>query len=532
MRLPPSADIASDDSTTVYESSYNSDLDLSPTESDCSFDGPLSYHIVERDVPHDDPNPSQSIASNAPQRDAPTYTAWIPRPRNVERGIPRERAVQTSPASPPVCVDRAVSRRPSVASLVSAIDSMSLRETMPVPRAGSAAASTSVPTTPRRTSSTYHTAPSNALPRSNSTAPPRSTSTATPLPLPRAMGTNAHTDRDAHSGRRAHGRRAYTTFTTTQRLSSFSVTFAIQSTPPSGQSSTMPSPRCPEEPRESALVTPAASPPPTPVRTRRTHLSSHPSSRTSIPSSPLVPPSSPHAAPPDCTSSTTRAPPLRIHVPASPARARPSSSSSSSPLISQAVPPPNSSYPHLRRIIAEDEVELCPDTTPSSTIREFFVITWGWRVGIFRGWDVAGEYIRNCSLAVYQTFNDPVVAADMWEQVVREGKYCRMQRGLSLPRRLPCEKIPDLVRARYRYLHPHRAPSKEGFGVIFRGLKVGVFTNWLLVAPAVVGIPGALFNGFGSYEEAGEAFAAAQRDGIVMKLTLREPMPARFFDLS
>lgn len=54
----------------------------------------------------------------------------------------------------------------------------------------------------------------------------------------------------------------------------------------------------------------------------------------------------------------------------------------------------------------------------------------------------------------------------------------------------------------------------------------------LLVAPAVVGIPGALFNGFGSYEEAGEAFAAAQRDGIVMKLTLREPMPARFFDLS
>lgn len=140
-------------------------------------------------------------------------------------------------------------------------------------------------------------------------------------------------------------------------------------------------------------------------------------------------------------------------------------------------------------------MELCPDTTPSSTIREFFVITWGWRVGIFRGWcvfhvfigsyladalrrDVAGEYIRNCSLAVYQTFNDPVVAADMWEQVVREGKYCRMQRGLSLPRRLPCEKIPDLVRARYRYLHPHRAPSKEGFGVIFRGLKVGVFTNW------------------------------------------------------
>ena len=45
-----------------------------------------------------------------------------------------------------------------------------------------------------------------------------------------------------------------------------------------------------------------------------------------------------------------------------------------------------------------------------------------------------------------------------------------------------------------------------------------------------MGIPGGLFNGFETFEEAQEAYMAAQTDGVVMMLTMRDPIPSRFFE--
>ena len=45
-----------------------------------------------------------------------------------------------------------------------------------------------------------------------------------------------------------------------------------------------------------------------------------------------------------------------------------------------------------------------------------------------------------------------------------------------------------------------------------------------------MGIPGGLFNRYETFEEAQEAYVAAQADGVVMMLTMWNPIPARFFE--
>lgn len=80
-------------------------------------------------------------------------------------------------------------------------------------------------------------------------------------------------------------------------------------------------------------------------------------------------------------------------------------------------------------------------------------------------------------MAMYQTFNDPQEAVDIWVRVVREGSFCRIRRELSLPSRETTVCPPGIVTARYWYLHPPSEPSR-GVTVIFRGLQVGVFPTW------------------------------------------------------
>ncbi|KAK7676008.1 hypothetical protein QCA50_021043 [Cerrena zonata] len=151
---------------------------------------------------------------------------------------------------------------------------------------------------------------------------------------------------------------------------------------------------------------------------------------------------------------------------------------------------------------------------------EWFVVTKGRQVGIFRGWEQARLQVDQFSGAIYKAYATQEEAEARLRLV---GERRALMPGIEgLPAQLRFLAEPSRPPAQYM-MRNEGSPSPQSAAaiVVFRGLVHGVYNDWLDCADYVVGIKGAVYNTFERVEAAHAAYNRARFEGLLQ--TIRPP---------
>ena len=78
---------------------------------------------------------------------------------------------------------------------------------------------------------------------------------------------------------------------------------------------------------------------------------------------------------------------------------------------------------------------------------------------------------------MYQSYTDPIVAMNEWEDAVRHFNYCLIRNVCDLPNQTVI-KSPPTIGVKYSYLQPDNGDTRAQYRVVFRGLSPGIYTSW------------------------------------------------------
>ncbi|KAK7682755.1 hypothetical protein QCA50_014138 [Cerrena zonata] len=148
---------------------------------------------------------------------------------------------------------------------------------------------------------------------------------------------------------------------------------------------------------------------------------------------------------------------------------------------------------------------------------QWFVVTKGRAIGIFHGWAATGPQVYGFSGAIFKAYSTREEAEERFQAVQERRALMPGLEGMAAQLRF--EAGPPPRPAPYMILGDH-SPSTQNAAaiVVFRGLAVGVYRDWLDCADYVIGVSGSVYNTFTSVESADRAFIRAQNEGLLLTI--------------
>ncbi|KAK7683676.1 hypothetical protein QCA50_013052 [Cerrena zonata] len=144
----------------------------------------------------------------------------------------------------------------------------------------------------------------------------------------------------------------------------------------------------------------------------------------------------------------------------------------------------------------------------------WFVVTKGRMVGVFSGWAATEPQVNQFSGAIFKAYPTREIAEERFREVQERRAVMPGLEGIAAQVRFEAT-----APVQYMIRGPQNpAPQDAAAIVVFKGLVVGVYKDWLDCADYVVGIPGSVYNTFNSVAAAEHAFQRARDEGLLQNV--------------
>ncbi|KAK7684412.1 hypothetical protein QCA50_012359 [Cerrena zonata] len=143
---------------------------------------------------------------------------------------------------------------------------------------------------------------------------------------------------------------------------------------------------------------------------------------------------------------------------------------------------------------------------------QFYAVTVGRHVGVFQTWEEARDETNGISRAVHRSYASLETAQAAYDRTLARGAV-----RVSTERAVQNARYNILIPPYARNISP--ANSRCRCIVVFRGRFIGIFYDWLDCADFVLGVPGAVYTGYPSEEDAFNALETAWAEGYPRKIS-------------